>query len=425
MKEDLLHYVWRMQLFNRHELCTTTGLPIEILHPGFLNTHAGPDFLNAHLRIGNIIWAGNVEMHLKASDWIKHNHQADNAYDNVILHVVLEEDVAIQRSNQQALPCLEMKKRISPKLHVHYQRLLNNEYWIPCETQLSCVKTITKDLWLNRLVVERLEDKSLQIQERLHTNTGDWETTFYQFLSRSIGNKVNAEPMEYLARKLPLNIISKHQNSLFQLEALLFGQAGFLDKSWADDYPQQLNLEYRFLQKKYSLSSIPVASWKFLRLRPANFPTIRIAQLATLLYQTRNIFSKIIAAENIKELENLFDIKLSNYWWKHYNFDKLSSQKKKALGKRTIHHIIINTVAPFLFTYGKNKGNTAIQDKALNLLELADIEDNKIIRQWSLLGIKAKSAQESQALIQLKNKYCNHKDCLRCAIGNAILTKKQ
>ncbi|MCB0569965.1 MAG: DUF2851 family protein [Phaeodactylibacter sp.] len=421
MKEDLLHYVWRMQRFSRTSLATTSNQAIEILQPGTYNTHSGPDFLNARIRIGDTLWAGNVEMHLKASDWFLHNHQADDAYNNVILHVVLEEDQPVPRGNGELIPCLEMKKRIPKKLAAHYLRLLHEASWIPCQAQLPEVHELTRNLWLGRLAAERLEHKAQALGQELKNNNENWEESFYQSLARSFGAKTNAEPMALLTHNTPLLLLAKHRSRLFQMEALLFGQSGLLQAAFEEEYPQSLQREYAFLQKKYRLTPLPAHSWKFMRLRPANFPTIRIAQLAALYYRSSNLFSKAMAAHDIRELENLFELKLSNYWWAHYAFDKASAWKPKALGKSTIHLIIINTIAPFLFLYGQRKGDTRFQEKALDLLEKLQPESNAIISRWRELGMPADSAFHTQALLQLKNEYCDHKRCLECAIGNAIL----
>lgn len=423
MKEDLLHYAWRLQRFNLASLQTTTGDPIEILHTGTHNTHAGPDFLNARIRIGDTLWAGNVEMHLKASDWLQHGHQEDRAYDNVILHVVLEEDTPIHHPRGERIPCLEMKKRLPPKLASQYLRLLNNEDWIACERQFPSVSELTRNLWLERLAAERLEEKALAIAQQLEQNKEGWEETFYQFLARSFGAKVNAEPFMMLAERCPLLLLKKHRHSLFQMEALLFGQSGLLTGPFEEEYPQQLQKEYQFLRRKYKLQPLPPQSWKFLRLRPANFPTLRIAQLCTLLFQTYSLFSKVMAALSMAEVEHIFEVKLSNYWWTHYTFDKASDKKRKALGRQAIHLIFINTIAPFLFLYGQRKGEEKYQERALELLEATHPEANAVIRRWKALGATAESAFQTQALLQLKNEYCDKKRCLECAVGNAVLQR--
>lgn len=421
MKEELLHYAWRMQRFSRTDLQTTDGQPIEILHLGFHNTHAGPDFLNARLRIDGTLWAGHVEMHLRSSDWMQHGHQRDPAYENVILHVVFEEDLPIRRAAGSTIPCLEMKQRISRRLAAHYQRLVQSEQWVPCASSLESVSELARNLWLDRLAAERLEEKASHIAQQLARNQESWEETFYQFLARSFGGKVNAEPMQMLAEKTPLLLLSKYRHSLFQMEALLFGQSGLLQGPFEDEYPRRLQQEYHFLQHKHGLHPLPPQTWKFLRLRPANFPTVRIAQLATLLHQQTGLFSRALAARNTAELENLFEVKLSNYWWSHYTFDKPSARQRKALGLPSVRLIIINTIAPLLFLYGQRKADDRLQEHALNLLETLSPERNAVIERWQAHGMKAASAYQSQALLQLKSKYCDRRRCLECAIGSALL----
>ncbi len=421
IKEDFLHYVWRLKRFNFIELHTTEGEPIQLVYVGELNTDAGPDFTNARIKIGDTLWAGNVEIHVQSSEWIRHQHQEDMAYDNVILHVVLEEDRPIFRKNGKRIPCLELKKIIPPQLSKNYLRLLNNEQWIPCQHQFSKVSEITKNIWLDRLLVERLEQKIEIIHQSLDNNKYDWEASFYQMLARSFGMKVNMEPFELLAKSVPLSVLGKHKNFLLQLEALLFGQAGMLSNDFEDHYPQKLKREYLFLQKKYSLEPILSESWKLLRMRPANFPTIRLAQLAHLLFQSTHLFSKILAAKNVVELEHMFDVNVSSYWYTHYVFDKISPKRKKKLGKRTVHLLIINTIVPFLFAYGKRKAEDKYIDKALQLLEELPPEQNSQINQWKALGYLPQSAYQSQALLQLKKTYCAKHRCMECSIGNAIM----
>jgi len=318
-------------------------------------------------------------MHLKSSDWLAHNHQSDSAYENVILHVVLDEDKIIYRKDGTRIPCLELKKRISSKLSKTYEKLLHNEYWIPCQHHFYQVKEMTKNIWLDRLLVERLESKTTYIEKLLEQNTNNWEATFYQALARNFGVKVNAEPFERLAHSLPLIILGKHKSNLFQIEALLFGQSGLLEEEFEDDYPRRMQKEFKFLQKKYRLTPIEKTSWKFLRMRPPNFPTIRIAQFAQLIFQSVHLFSKVLAAQNVKEIENMFDLKLSNYWQTHYVFDKESVKRKKSLGKNAIHLFVINTIAPILFLYGKMKDNEEYKEKAFQLLEEVPAEKNNTI----------------------------------------------
>lgn len=422
MKEELLHFVWRLRRFAHDNLLTTEGQGLEILQVGTHNPDAGPDFSDARIRIGDTLWAGNVEIHLLASDWEKHQHQNDAAYDNVILHVVLEEDQPILRKNGVRIPCLELKSRISSRMAAMYLKLQHNEHWIPCQHQFYQAPEITRNLWLDRLLVERLEQRTYSLQTRLARNKFDWEETFYQLLGRSFGVKVNVEPFDQLVRGLPLLILHKHKNNLFQIEALLFGQAGLLGDNLVDSYPKRLREEYLFLQKKYQLIPMLGNSWKFLRMRPANFPSIRIAQFATLIYQSVHLLSKVLVIQNVQEIENMLEVQLSNYWQTHYLFDRASAKRRKRLGKNAVHLLIINTIVPFLFFYGKHKGEQSYKDLALQLLEELHPEDNNVIKKWETLGVTPKSAYQSQALLQLKNEYCAQHKCLQCAVGTVVLS---
>jgi hypothetical protein len=419
--ESFLHYVWRLKRFDFSNLQTTEGEKLHILDWGQYNTNAGPDFLNARISIGFTLWIGHIEIHVLSSDWLKHGH--GNQYDNVILHVVLEEDEWIYNSSGCRLPCLELKKRIPKKLLGSYQKLLRNEFWIPCQHHFPKVNSITKDLWLERLLVDRLEDKLAVQKNRFIANNHDWEASFYQFLARGLGMKVNAEAMDELSQRVPLSIIRKHKHSLFQLEALFFGQSGLLRDTIEEAYPQKLLKEYRFLSKKFDLEPMTGAQWNFLRLRPANFPSIRIAQLATLHYQTDNLFQKTLVAETLPELNNMLELKLSNYWHDHYRFGKSSKPQFKRLGKTSKHSLIINTIVPFLFLYALERQNEKVRQKCLQWLEQLGPERNKIIRQWQKLGIEPTSAFQTQALLQLKSKYCDRKRCTECSIGHSILSK--
>ncbi len=424
MKEEFLHYVWRLRKFDHTNLQTTDGLPIEILHPGQHNRHAGPDFLNAKIRIKDTLWAGNVEMHLRASDWRRHRHGEDPVYRNVILHVVLDDDEPVYYPAGNLLPCLNLKKRIAARLDKIYRKLLHNQYWIPCQSLFHQSSEISRNLWLDRLLVERLEDKTALVVRQLEKNKQDWEETFYQLLARSFGLNVNGVAFEQLAYSTPLRILLRHRDRLFQLEALLFGQAGLLDGTFTDDYPIALQKEYQFLRKKYGLQAIPSEYWKFSRLRPANFPTLRIAQLATLFFQSDHLFSKVLAAQKVEELKNMFELKLSNYWQSHYVFDKISKTRKKSLGQDAIFLLIINTIAPMLFLYGERKADEKYKNRALSFLEFIKPEKNAVIEQWKNLGLNPESAYQTQALIHLKKNYCDQKKCLQCAIGHAILSKQ-
>lgn len=423
MQEDFLHFVWRLKRFRLKSLVTTTGETIEILDFGTHNHDSGPDFLNARLRIGETLWAGNIEMHLRASEWLAHQHQTDPAYDNVILHVVLDEDVTIRYNDGERIPCLNLRPHLPAGLAKQYLRLLHNENWIPCQHQLYTVPTVTRSLWLERMLVERLEARTATMAVRLQQNNNDWDETFYQSLAWGFGLKVNADPFLMLAESLPLKVLLRHKDKLVQLEALLFGQAGMLDDNLIDEYPKRLQTEYTFLRKKYNLQPISNTLWKYMRMRPANFPSIRIAQFATLVFRTGHLFSKMLVAKNLKEIENAYVVELSNYWKTHFRFDKESKPSAKTLGSNRIHLLVINIIAPFLFLYGQQKDDQNFKDRALQLLEEIPAEKNAIISQWNELGLKAEQAAQSQALLQLKKEYCDKKRCLSCAIGCNILKR--
>ena len=421
LREDFLHYVWRYKQFDFQYLKTTSGENIEVFQFGMYNTDGGPDFKNARIQIDETIWAGNVEIHIKASDWLKHEHSKNPAYNNVILHVVFEADVVINNNVGQPIPTLELNGRIPLKLKNTYLKLLHEKAWIPCANQIESVSDFTKTIWLDRLLIERLQQKTTIIAEALELNNNDWETTFYQMIARSFGLKINVEPFERLAQTLPLITLAKHKNSLFQLEALLFGQSGLLEGDFNEDYPNRLKKEYKFLSHKHNLSPLPKTIWQFLRLRPPSFPTVRMAQFAALVHQSSHLFSKVLEAENIETIEKLFEVQISDYWLTHYVFDKESKKRKKSLGKSTIQLIIINTIIPALFLYGKSKGEEKYKDKALKFLEQLPAEKNKVIDNWQSLGFKADSAYQTQSLLQLKKHYCDKKNCLNCSIGNTIM----
>lgn len=423
MKEEFLHYIWRFQKFQIHDMKTASDDEIQIISIGQYNTHAGPDFLDARIKIGNTLWAGHVEIHIKSSDWMLHGHQTNKDYDNVILHVVFDDDKKIFRSSGSEIATFSLKNRIFPKMEAQYLKLLNNKYWVPCQHQFHKISQIKKNIWYDRLLIERLEEKTQGIKLNLKMNNDDWEKTFFQTLAINFGLKVNKLPFELLAKSIDLNIISKHRDNEFQIAALLFGQSGLLDSDFKSEYPNKLKLEYNFLKQKFRLTPIKKESWKFLRLRPQNFPTIRIAQFAKLLFQETHLFSRMLAATSLTEIENIFKIELPYYWNTHFMFDKPSNKRIKHLGKNTIQLIVINTIVPFLFLYGKSKGVSEYQDKAINLLETVKGESNSIIDNWKKLGENPTSAYNTQALIQLKNAYCNYKKCLNCSIGNSILTQ--
>ena len=419
MKESILHDVWQYRLFSHHQLTTTDGESVEVIDPGKLNTDAGPDFFNAKLKIGDTIWAGNVEIHSQSSDWARHNHQRDKAYDNVILHIVEKADVIVTRTNGELIPQLELT--VPKDILLRYNELLAEKKWIPCEEKINRIPTILISSWETSLLAERLERKTASIEALLKQSGNHWEEAFYISLARSFGFGTNSQAFEAMAKSLPLSVLAKHKDNLFQLEALLLGQAGFLEKDENDHYQAELKKEYRFFQTKYGLKPMEVSQWKLLRLRPDNFPTIRLVQFATLICRSSKLFSKILETENIRDLQKLFQTEVSDYWQRHYLFCKESTASKKKLGTKSIDILLINTVVPFIFAYGKMKNDELRMEQAIHILEAIKPENNAVIQQWKLLGLKCNSAFDSQALLQLKKKYCDEKKCLRCRIGHKVL----
>ncbi|MFV0472334.1 MAG: DUF2851 family protein [Paludibacteraceae bacterium] len=423
MKETILHYAWQHRLFEQHQLATTEGYKVEIIDVGLLNKDAGPDFFNTKIKIDNTVWVGNVEIHSKSSDWKRHNHLENKAYDNVILHIVEQADTDIYKTDGEKILQLEIK--ISENILYRYNELMSNQTWIACEKRINEVDEFLIASWKQTLLAERLEQKTESILKQLEQSGNHWEESFYISLARSFGFGINSQPFEMLAKSLPLNILAKHKDNLFQIEALLFGQAGMLEKKEEKDlYYNKLLKEYLFLQTKYGLKPMEVSLWKFLRLRPDNFPSIRLAQFAKLINTSAKLFSKILETESLNELRKLFSSEVSEYWKTHYLFGKQSSKSTKKTGNNSIDILLINTVAPSLFAYGKMKNNDTYIEKAMELLENIPSENNSIIKKWKTLGINSKNSFDSQALLQLKTKYCDQKKCLYCRIGHRILTLK-
>ena len=430
MTERLLQFIWQFQYFNKSELETIDGEKVQIQFAGQLNTNQGPDFSDAKIVIGKTIWAGTIELHIKTSDWNKHNHQSDKNYKNVILHVVWEDDgagnrnsVPIKETEQSSvdhIPVLELKGRVSKILLQRYEELMNSNSFVPCENSISTVKEITWKSWKDRLLVERLVRKFQTIESSLNENNFHWEETFWWMLARNFGIKVNADAFEAIARSISINILAKHKTQIHQLEALLLGQAGLLENKFSEDYPLMLQKEYKFYKSKYNLKPINQPVF-FLRMRPGNFPTIRLAQLAMLVHDSAHLFSKIKEADSVKDVKAWLDVTANDYWHYHYKFDEESAYRKKKLGAAMIDNIIINTVCPVLFAYGNYNDETKYKDKALRWLEQTSAEKNNITKGFQQLGIENKTAFDSQGLIELKNEYCNKKRCLECGIGNSIL----
>ncbi len=422
--EKLLHYIWKYGLFNTSNLSTTDGVALEIIDSGNSQTDSGPDFFNAKIRLNGQMWAGNVEIHTKSSDWYAHQHDKNAAYDTVILHVVGEEDCPVTRTDGQKIPQFVLP--VSEKLKNDYQFLLTCDTALPCAERLHELTPLFITDWITALSMERLEQKTERILEWLEQEQGNWEAVCYRLFCRNLGFSTNSDAFERLARCTPLLFMQKHANSLFQIEAFLFGQAGFLEDTSlrTDTYYLQLQTEYRFLKQKFGLTPLAASCWKTARMRPANFPHIRIAMLAHYIEQGFSLFTRICETSQPEELRNLFKIKLSGYWDTHYHFGEISTERTKALGKSATDILLINTVAPLLYAYSIRTGNEAYKERASGLLETLKPEENRIVTDFSAAGITPRNALDSQALIQLKKQYCDTKKCLYCRIGHRLLSQQ-
>ena len=416
MTERLLQYIWQFQYFNPADPVTEEGEPLQVIHPGTLNTNQGPDFTDAKIKIGNTIWAGSIELHVNCSDWNNHKHSGDKQYQNVILHVVWKKDVHLN------LPfsTLVLQDKV-PKILLHkYDDLMNAGTFIPCENHIHLINSLTWQSWKERMLIERLQTKTLDVLHYLQKNNNHWEETFWWLLAKNFGFKLNSVAFEKTAQSISVNILAKHKDQIHQAEALLFGQAGLLDADLTEDYPKLLQREYLFLKKKYNLPKVE-ASMVFLRMRPSNFPTIRLAQLAMLIHKSLHLFSKIKESPGVKSIKELLNVTANDYWHYHYVFDEITAFKKKNLGQQMIDNILINTVVPILFAYGHYHNENIFKDKALQWLEQIRAEKNTITKGFTSLQVENKTAFDSQALIQLKNEYCNKKRCLDCSIGNKLV----
>ena len=422
MKEEILQYIWKFQYYNRNELRSTNGDSILVIHPGTQNSNQGPDFKEARIKINNTLWAGNVELHLNSSHWNLHNHSTDNNYNNIILHVVWSHDVEIKDPNGNNLPTWELQSMVSNLLLEKYKQLMEAAQFIPCEKLFHNLNDLSLTSWKQRLVAERLLLKSKNIFQTLEQTNHNWEETFWWLIAANFGLRINSDVFRKIAQSLPQNLLVKHKSNIIQVEAMLFGQAGLLNGDFNEKYPALLQKEYRFYQRKYKLKPVDGALF-FLRMRPANFPTIRLAQLAMLIHNSEHLFSKIKETDSISALRKMFDLEANDYWHYHYVFDEETDYKLKRLGRQMIDNIIINTVVPILFSYGLHYEAENYKDQAIRWLEEVLPEKNSITKGFESLHYLNKSAFDSQAFIQLKNEYCNHKYCLQCAIGNSLLKK--
>ena len=429
MSETFLYFLWQYQYFTKLNLTTTDGHSVQVLHPGFRNHDAGPDFFNARLLINDVEWGGTVEMHTKTSDWLVHRHQHDRAYDNVILHVVWQDDrVAtgrrVDRPNGTPLPTLELCPLTDGVLVDRYALLSDSPDAIPCAGQFRSVQPLRMTSMLDRAMLQRLERKAAGVRVVFETTGGDWEETAYRLLAVNMGFKINAEPMAQLSRAVPLKAILKHRDVPLQAEAMLLGTAGLLDAiDGPDEYTAVLQREYRFLSVKYQLSDKQVMAhaWKWGRLRPANFPTLRLAQLARLLTKHASLFSLFVGTDNADALLQSLQVAPSDYWQSHYRFGKVTEKTVPALGENSAANILINTVVPLLAAYAHHRGQPAYIDRAIALLEQLPAERNRLTNGWDALGLNVRTAFDSQASIELYNEFCSVKKCLSCQIGAGLL----
>lgn len=422
MTEDYLQFIWRHKKLPINHLKTTCGEAIEILDFGFLNKDAGPDFFNGRVRIANQIWVGNIEIHIKSSDWYVHKHQFNRAYDNVVLHVVYEYDRSTFNSKGSEIPTLEIKHFIEKAHYNNFKKIVSNKTWIPCQNQLKSIDEFYTRTFLERLTIERIQRKSDEILNLLESEKYNWEEIFYQKLLSVFGSKVNQEAFFQIAKQTPLSIVRKIGSNQFQLESLYLGQSGLLGLENSDDYFHQIKKEYQFLKKKFSLTPIDVENIKFSKLRPSNFPTIRLVQFSRLMAKNSSWFS-FMSESDLDGINKSLNIELRDYWEKHYVFDEISIKRTKRIGSALKDSIAINVVVPFLIIYSTFQADELMREKSMNLLISLNPEKNNIIQKWAEIGVKAESAFHSQALLELKNEYCSAKKCLNCSIGVKLLNR--
>jgi hypothetical protein len=426
MKEDFLHYIWRYQKFDSSDLTTVDAVPVQVIKTGVSHMHAGPDFQQAKIKIGEVEWAGAVEIHIKASDWNRHQHQNDPNYENVVLHVVWKADKQILHPDGTAIPTLELKNRVDLELLHSYKRLIDAPEEIACAPQWPEVDEMYKAEMREKVLVERLYEKSEKARKHFDEVKHDWEELSYFMLLSAMGFKVNQHPFERLATVLPYSFVKKIKHHPALLEAAIFGAAGFLDQAYVDEYPTRLKKDWRFLLHKHSevlSSNMQQHEWRFLRMRPANFPTIRLGQLAQMIYQLPSLFDAFVLDFDAEKLIKDFNVNPNAYWESHFQFDAESQKKSKKIGASSIQVLLINTIAPLLAFYAKNVGEEKYIDHALKLLNNLKAEKNFITKKYQALGASVQSAFDSQAYIQMHNAYCIPKKCLSCSVGLSILKK--
>jgi len=426
LKEDFLSFIWQFRQYKAQQLCTTAGDELKVLQVGQPNKHAGPDFFNACVIIEGTTWVGNVEIHVRSSEWIGHGHEHDKAYNNVILHVVFEDDIPVCRSDGSFMPTLALKPIFHEHILANYNGLIDSKRHFPCYAQMGDVDPMIFHGLFSRTLVERLQHKSLDVEQKLRQYKGDWESTFHFFLARSFGFKVNGLPFELLADSIERQLYSKYRDAPLQTEALIFGQAGFLSKRFTEPYPQQLWLEYEFLKQKFNLQPLEPSIWKFLRMRPTGFPTIRLAQFSAVMNRSEHLFSTLLDLTELKDIKALFlKLPIHSYWCSHYHFEKPAPKFVPQLGMMSIENLIINAISLTLFGYGRIMDQQIYMDRAIYFLEQLGPENNHILRPYKTAGLKIENAFASQALLELNKNYCSKLRCLHCSIGMAILKKNK
>lgn len=421
MTEDYLHYIWKFQKIDHAILATVQGEAVVVKKQGHHNHNSGPDFSEARVTIGKADWFGSVEIHIKTSDWRKHGHQRDKAYNNVVLHVVYEHDEDIYNQNGEKIPTLELKTKVNHEAYFQYERFLQNAKIRPCSDLLQEVPKLTLISTIDEMLVGRLLRKSQDIRQMLQDTSNDWEQVFHQLLFKYLGMKVNGEAMLELSKRVPYLMLQKHSHDITLTEALLFGQSGMLNDPLSNDYHQRLREEYLYLKQKLQLTAMTGTAWKFSRMRPPNFPSMRIAQLAAIYTSYQNLFQLVRDKSSIRELQLVFSAEPSEFWQSHYTFKSESKKQRGGLGKMALQNIIINVVAPFAFYYGKEIGDSSYEDYALLLLESLPGEKNNITKKFDDFNVGVLSAKDSQSFIQLNNEFCKKKKCLNCKIGVYLL----
>lgn len=421
INEEFLHFVWKFQLFDFSNLQSTAQNALQVVNAGLHNQNSGPDFLNARIRIDDILWCGDVELHVNSSDWYAHNHQTDENYDTVILHVVYKNDVDVKSRSEVPIVCLVLEGLIPEKYITEYDTLYHSISNLPCSYAIGSLDTLFWETYSERLLIERLEHKIVRVQNIFFASNKDYQECFYRLLAYALGLSINAEPMLSLAEKTPLLLLQKHRTDRIKIEAILYGQSGLLQRKYVDDYPKQLQIEYKFYAEKYKLQSVRPNLWKFFRLRPSSFPSLRISYLADFVSKSESIFEKLFHFQNIKSVQPFFELHLYTYWKTHYVFDKKTKTVNKNLGKSTIDLVFINAILPFCFFYARQKSDEEMMTRVVEAYSTLKYEDNKIIRYYKEAGVKVNTAMKSQALIHLHQQYCITRKCLNCRVFNQII----